>query len=177
LVSSLAFSGILGILVLWLTLGTPDAPLAAAPPATPDTPHREISGDTDSPNISFIDSPSATCYRPVAETGACYIRWDYLSVTAASSSYIISMSVTIDNHLRAYHTGFFQTSMYIPDDMVSPGFKVTCGAPGSGGDSAWGNSYSYVIRARETSGLSAANYGTVRCPADLPKAFLPWVVH
>lgn len=160
----------------------PDETTAAAGPreggprATPlaiTPPHREISGDGKSPTISFIDNPSATCSRPNPGTGVCYIQWSYLNVEAASGSYIISMTVAIDDQIRAYHAGFFQTSMYIPSAMTAPGYQMTCGAPGSGGIDGWGRRYSYTIRARETSGLSSASYGSVTCPADIVQVFLP----
>jgi hypothetical protein len=124
---------------------------------------REIQSATEieQPAISFIDSPSATCYQPDTSRNTCYIEWNYLYVTASSSQYIISMTVSIDNRVVAYHSGFFQTSMYIPDDMVGHGFKVACGPRNANG---LGKSYAYTLRARETGGLSAANYGSVTCP-------------
>jgi hypothetical protein len=124
---------------------------------------REIQADTaiEQPAISFIDSPSATCDRPDSSRDTCYIEWNYLYVSASSSQYIISMTVSIDNRLVAYHSGFFQTSMYIPNDMVGHGFKVACGPRHANG---LGNSYAYTVRASETGGLSAANYGSVTCP-------------
>jgi hypothetical protein len=136
-------------------------------------PRGEISRTVDSPAISFIDSPAPTCYRPAAGTGTCYITWSYLNVTASSGQYIISTTVSINDDLRAYYAGFFQTSMYIPGDMTAPGFKMTCGMPGSGGIADLGNSYNYVIRSRETGGLAAANYGSVFCPADVITVYLP----
>ncbi|NJN43569.1 MAG: hypothetical protein HC806_01720 [Anaerolineae bacterium] len=65
--------------------------------------------------------------------------------------------------------------MYIPSDMTDPGYKVTCGLPGDGGNPTFGNIYSYTIRARETGGLSSANYGTVKCPADIVKVNIPLI--
>ncbi len=124
----------------------------------------------DQPDISFIDSPSATCYVAARNTGLCNIQWSYLYVTAGTSQYIISMTVEIDNQLRAYHSGFFQTYMYIPGDQFGDGFQVTCGKPDAAGS---GNTYAYTLRARETGGLSAANYGSVTCPGDEAKIFLP----
>jgi hypothetical protein len=125
--------------------------------------HREIQSDAEieQPTISFIDSPSATCNQPDSSRNNCYITWNYLNVSASTSQYIISMTVGIDNRLQAYHSGFFQTSMYIPGDLYGRGFKVACGPRDMDG---LGNSYAYTLRARETGGLSAANYGTVRCP-------------
>ena len=121
----------------------------------------ETAHTSEQPAISFIESPSATCYQPDRSRNTCYIEWNYLYVTASTSQYIISMTVSIDNRLVAYHSGFFQTSMYIPSDMVGRGFKVACGPRGANG---LGNSYAYTLRARETGGLGAANYGSVTCP-------------
>ncbi|MBE2223005.1 MAG: hypothetical protein IAF02_15785 [Anaerolineae bacterium] len=189
----LLFISVVGIFVVQETYHSAAAPLSTEtsanapdvatpreePRATPLSlmpPHREISDNGNSPTISFIDSPSATCTRPVPGTGACYIQWNYLYVTAASGSYVISMTVAIDNHIRAYHAGFFQTYMYIPGDMTAPGYQVTCGMPGSGGIADWGHQYSYVIRARDTANLSATNYGSITCPADTVRVFLPFII-
>lgn len=144
---------------------------AADPPPSTAVPQRQAAV----PAISFIDNPSATCYRPQAGTGACYIEWGYLNVTADSGSYIISMTVAIDNQVRAYHAGFFQTQMYIPAEMTAPGYRVTCGVPAPGSTTGLGNSYRYTIRALESSGLSAASYGTVACPADVAHIFVPLI--
>jgi hypothetical protein len=179
LAGSLALAG---LAVVWSTIaaraatGSQTAPASAATPDSPDLPRRTIQANPDSPAISFIDSPSPTCYRPAAETGACYIQWDYLQVAASSSQYIISMTVTIDERLRAYHSGFFQTSMFVPGQMYDPGFRVTCGFPGAGGAAGMGNTFSYVVRARETGGLAAANYGSITCPADVVNVFMPLIL-
>jgi hypothetical protein len=121
----------------------------------------QIAAEIDQPTISFIDSPSATCSQPDTSRNTCYIEWSYLYVTASTSQYIISMTVSIDNRLVAYHSGFFQTYMYIPNDMHGAGFKVACGPRGANG---LGKTYAYTLRARETGGLGAANYGSVTCP-------------
>ncbi len=121
----------------------------------------QAAAEIDQPTISFIDSPSASCYQPDSSRNTCYIEWTYLYVTAGTSQYIISMTVNIDNRLAAYHSGFFQTYMYIPGDLFGRGFKVACGPRGPNG---LGKSYAYTLRARETGGLGAANYGSVQCP-------------
>jgi hypothetical protein len=180
----LVFLGALGLLAAWLVLASQAAPQAQIGPAVAQsgdllpaltstlpvdlTPHRAISGTADAPTISFIDSPSATCYQPVPSAGMCYVTWNYLYVNASTSQYIISMTVNIDGAFRAYHSGFFQTAMYIPGDLYGPGFLVTCGLPGSGGNPNLGMAHSYTVRARETGGLTAANYGSVYCPAFTP---------
>lgn len=136
--------------------------------SAPDTPG--------TPDISFITSPSATCYRPRLHSDVCYINWDYLYVEAASTQHIISMTLTIDGQARANYQGFFQSSMYVPATSQGTGFQVSCGAAGVDGVADMGHVYSWTLRARETGGLKAANYGAVTCPANnLVHTFLPLV--
>ncbi len=121
-----------------------------------------------SPNIGFIDSPSATCFQPDSSQDVCYINWYYLYVDAAPN-YMIALTVTLNSIGNVGATlGFFQTSMYIPGSMYDRGFKVRCGAKGAGGQPNLGNAYAYTIRARDSSNLTSANYGTVYCPAFQP---------
>jgi hypothetical protein len=120
------------------------------------------------PSIGFIDSPSATCYQPDVRQNNCYVNWYYLSVSA-SPNYMISMTVALSSSYPVLNTqGFFQTSMYVPYNMLGQGFKVPCGSPGASGDASMGISYAYTIRAKDSSNLTSANYGTVYCPAYRP---------
>jgi len=134
---------------------------------------REISGPAqgnlpDQPTIGFIDSPSSTCYQPDPARDACYLNWYYLAVDA-SPNYMIAMTVTLNTVGPVARTqGFFQTSMYVPYNMLGQGFKVPCGSLGAGGEPNLGNAYSYTIRARDSSNLGSANYGTTYCPAYAP---------
>ena len=126
----------------------------------------------DAPNISFIESPTATCYQPDPDVDECFINWYYLSVSAAPD-YMINMWVILnDIGGVAIYQGFFQTSMYAPYNMHGQGFKVRCGPLVVSEDPTvmpdHGNSYAYTIRARDSAGLKSANYGTVYCPAYIP---------
>src|SRR5512145_638691 len=47
------------------------------------------------PNISFIGSPSATCYQPDPARDECYLNWHSLSVDAASN-YMITMTLSLN---------------------------------------------------------------------------------
>ncbi len=171
-----ALTGLIPLLIMgavwWGVVEAAGADLSRQTPPLPPTPSRQGFGASDAsapdaPDISFIDSPTAQCYQPEQHKDTCYIQWYYQYVTASSGQYIISMTVDIDNRMRAYYSGFFQTAMIVPPDMSTPGFEVRCGTPGSGGNPNLGMSYSYVIRARETGGLGAANYGSVTCPFDI----------
>jgi hypothetical protein len=132
---------------------------------------REITapGETpDQPLIGFIDSPSAVCYQPDPTEDLCNINWYYMSVDAAPN-YMITMTVTLNDIGRVAHvTGFFQTSIYVPYNMLGEGFQVACGALGAGGNPNLGNAYPWTIRARDSANLGSANYGTVYCPAYTP---------
>ena len=124
--------------------------------------------DPQQPNIGFIDSPSATCYQPDPTRDECFISWYYLAVNA-SPNYMITMTVSLNNSGPVAHTqGFFQTSMYVPYSMLGDGVKVACGPLNGGGNPTLGNAYGYTIRARDSAGLSSANYGTTYCPAFIP---------
>ena len=118
----------------------------------------------EAPNIGFIDSPSASCYKPDPAVNECYVNWYYLSVDAYPN-YMITMTVQLNNAFAATYYGFFQTSMYAPYNMRGNGIKVPCGALNSGGNKYLGAAYPYTIRARDSTNLSSANYGTVYCPA------------
>jgi hypothetical protein len=162
---SLLFLAILaGLLLAWgVVRAAPDtlaAPVLPTPTPLPDQPAVE------SPDISFVDSPTASCVLPRADTGVCFMTWSYLYATA-DPNYIITMTVGIDDKARARYNGFFQTSMYVPSEMLV--FRVACGAPGSGGDPNLGMNHSYALRARDSAGLNASNYGSVTCPADEPR--------
>ena len=175
LIGSLALAAVIGFILISVTPRAPDGSIAAENPKFPDPPYREAGADKESPTITSIESPSATCYLPTAGTAACYIQWDYLYVTAAPGAYVISMTVGINDRLRAYHSGFFQSAMFIPSGMTAPGYKVVCGVSNDPNMAGWGNTYRYTIRARDTTGTKAANYGSVTCPADLVHIYMPFV--
>jgi hypothetical protein len=120
------------------------------------------------PNIGFIDSPTGTCYQPDVTQDSCNINWYYLAVDAGAN-YMITMTVMLNDYgIVSSSNGFFQTSMYVPYNMLGQGFKVPCGTLGAGGSSKLGNAYAYTIRARDSANLGSANYGTVYCPAYQP---------
>jgi hypothetical protein len=128
----------------------------------------EGTDQSNQPLISFIDSPTAACVQPDTTKNECFINWYYMSVSA-DPNYMITMTIMLNDFgFVGRYNGFFQTSMYVPYNMNPQGYKVACGALGSGGDPKWGEAYAYTIRARDSSGLKAANYGTAYCPAYTP---------
>jgi hypothetical protein len=122
----------------------------------------------DAPNIGFIDSPTVTCYQPDPQADECFINWYYMSVDS-SPNYMVAMTATL-NAIGpvARFSGFFQTSMYAPYNMLDRGFKVACGSLGAGGQASLGNAYAWTISAIDSANLKSANYGTVYCPAYAP---------
>ncbi len=176
----IAFSFFLAFILLAATLslkqiargqGTGDPNILSS--ETQGENRREIQGgsgveEPQQPNIGFIDSPSPTCYQPDPGLDECYLSWYYLAV-GANPNYMITMTLKLNAIGQVAHTqGFFQTSMYVPYDMLGNGFKLACGALGAGGKPKLGNAYAYTIRARDSAGLQSANYGTAYCPAFQP---------
>jgi hypothetical protein len=143
---------------------------------TPERPVRMPPPPARSPELNYQFPPSPTCYNPVRGTGACYIRWDYFYYEAASSQYILTMTITIDDKIRAYHSGFFQTYLYINDRYYGKGFEVSCGRQGAAGEPGMGAEYGYIFQARETGGVSSYDAGKVLCPADEAHVYLPAVI-
>ena len=130
--------------------------------------YQSENGESNTPLISFIDSPTAACMQPDSIKNECFINWYFMSVSG-DPNYIITMTVMInDIGFVSRYSGFFQTSMYVPYGMNQQGFKVACGSLGDGGNPNWGEAYAWTIKARDSAGLSAANYGTVYCPAYIP---------
>ena len=168
---SLVFLAILaGLLLAWGVVQAAPA-VQATPPALSTPMPLPNQPAVQSPDISFIDSPTAVCELSTAYNGSCEITWYYL-YASADPNYMITMTVEIDGKARARYQGFFQTNMYVPSEMLA--FRVACGAPGSGGSPNWGMNHNYTIRARDSAGLGAANYGSVTCPADIPRhIYLP----
>ena len=128
----------------------------------------------DTPLIGFIDSPSAVCYQPDPRRDSCFINWYYFSVNAGAN-YMVSLDIFLNPNLVSHTAGFFQTSMYVPYNMLGQGFRVACGPPVSipdpysaSGTMQVGNTYAYTIRAKDSVQLTAANYGSVICPAFVP---------
>jgi hypothetical protein len=174
---SSALAVTLALILMLASWGGADAqgPGTAAPPE-PRQERSAVPDTSDAPDISFISSPSATCYRPRLHSDVCYLNWDLLYVEAASAQYLISMTLTIDGQARANYQGFFQSAMYVPSTSHGNGFQVSCGAPGVDGVADMGHVYSWTLKARETGGLKAANYGAVTCPAStLVHTFLPLI--
>lgn len=146
-----------------IVLAAPAAPVAAEPPP----PDRQVSA----PAISFIDSPTAACYQ--SQTGECYIAWQHFYVDAAPS-YMTYLTVTIDGRVRALHSGFFQSAMYIPEGMHGMGFKVPCGGPTDALSAPLGRLHAWQASAQASDGLKSNNYGTVLCPPAL-YSYLPLI--
>jgi hypothetical protein len=123
----------------------------------------------EAPDISFIDSQTPYCYQPASTQDECLINWSSLYVDAGASTYMITMTATI-NAIGpvAHYQGFFQQTMYITSQMHGQGFQVACGSLGAGGNPKLGNTYAWTIRARASDGLKSANYGTIYCPAFTP---------
>ena len=78
--------------------------------------------------ISFIDSPTAHCRK--VKGNQCVIGWQHISVDAAPN-YMTDVWVFVEEKLVFHGSGFFQTSMFVGNDLLGDGVPVKCGAPGT----------------------------------------------
>lgn len=169
---------LIGLFFLSLFVSAQDAPapqaLLIAHEENQGDDRRQISiplGEADGggPRISNIDSPTPSCYQPDVGSNVCYINWYYLSVNAAPATSMLTMTVTLNAvGPIAHHQGFFQSSFFVPGQMFGQGFRVECGPTGAGGNPTLGNAYGYSIRARDSNGQIAGNFGTIFCPPFVP---------
>ena len=157
-----------GLLLAWTTVGagagfpvandnTPLTATFATPAPLPDKPAGEA------PFLTTPTDPTAVCMVKKIHSGVCVMNWEYL-YASADPNYIITMTVAIDDKTRARFDGFFQTTMYVPSEML--GFQVACGTLGSGGYPNLGMSHNFLISARDSNGSKTTSSGSVICPAD-----------
>jgi hypothetical protein len=133
-------------------------------------------GAPDAPTISFIDSPTPTCYRSEVQSTTCLVNWGHLQVSAVSPQTVVSMTVSIDDQVRANYQGYFQSTMVVSAGFHGDGLQVTCGPPGVDGVRGMGRVHNWTVRARDSEGLEAVNRGTVLCPASPYRVFLELVL-
>lgn len=156
-----------------------------AQPAMPSAPHAtdppwilELAGDmqrTRTPPLApqalgFIATESPHCIQLDPAVDACYINFQFNGVS--SDQYVTEFTVAVNGliALRAY--GFFQGAFSLPRNSLGDlGVRVACGRTGASGDvdPLVGLRHPFTIRARDSAGLNAANYGVIGCPAYFPE--------
>lgn len=139
-------------------------------------PRTSACGAPDRPDISLITSRTPSCYRPQGRSTVCLVNWGSIQVSTVSPQTIVSMTLTIDNLVRANYQGYFQSAMNIVPRFHGDGFQVPCGQAGVDGTPGVGHRYEWSLRALDSEGLKANNEGTVTCPAlGTTHVFLPTV--
>ncbi len=137
------------------------------------------SAAAEAPTVGFIDSPSPTCVQPDPRKDECRVSWGDTTVSADAGSYMTDMWFVLNGRVTSRVRGFFQADIVIPSSLHARGYRVPCGAPVDDTSSCTapctplkvGTSYPWAVRARESTGLRAANYGTVTCPAFVGAQF------
>jgi hypothetical protein len=169
-ISLLLMAILAGLLIAWTAVraGTglqaaSDTTLSAVSLATPSPLPDKPAGNA--PFLTAPNNPTAICVVKKIHSGVCSINWEYLYADA-TPNYIISMTLEIDGKTRARFDGFFQTSMYVPFEML--GFPVACGTLGSGGFPNLGLSHNFLINAGDSNSSNTTSSGSVICPADEP---------
>jgi len=114
------------------------------------------------------------CVQALPASGTCSIQFASLYAAGSDTSFS-RVEVLVNSKLRAFMTGFFESSAYLTYDMLPGGLKVKCGRPNASGRPDYGLSYSLVANAYMVDGTSAFNSSTVFCPAYDGKTFVPLI--
>lgn len=115
--------------------------------------------------IGFIASDGPSCTQPNPAVNSCLVNFQRLRVDGGAN-YMIWMTVELNDRLVGKFRGFFQNVLDVANPF-GPGIKVPCGPIGSGTDldlGPGGRRYNFTIRAKDSAGLTATNYGTIWCP-------------
>jgi hypothetical protein len=100
-----------------------------------------------------------------------------MEVSTGSTQSVVTMTVRIDDDLRANYQGYFQSVMRVPAAFHGNGFEVTCGEAGVDGVPGMGHAYDWTLRAADSAGNETSNQGTVTCPPlDPIQTFIPLLV-
>lgn len=129
----------------------------------------------DQPDVASLSATMPTCMQPDPAENVCYLNWNNFFAQAVSGHYMRSITLTIDDRVRAFYLGFFETYLYVDDLQHTPGLKVPCGGFGTGGNPSVGAVHTFSIRAEDTGGYVSTLYGSVACPG-VRLVFLPLVL-
>jgi hypothetical protein len=151
---------------------------AAMPPAqqAADAPWvLELSGDmqrtrTQPQALGFIATESPHCIQLDPAVDACYINFQFNGVS--SDQYVTEFTVAVNGLIAMRAYGFFQGAFSLPRNSLGDlGLRVACGRTGASGDAdpLVGLRHPFTIRAKDSAGQNAANYGAIGCPAFFPE--------
>ena len=117
-----------------------------------------------------MSNPSCVQSQPAA--ASCSIVIGNLSANGSDISFS-RVELLVDNKLRMYMAGFFESSAYFTYSMVPDAFTVSCGGPNASGNPNYGKSYLVTANAYMADGTSASNTMNVFCPAFVVQATNP----
>lgn len=119
-----------------------------------------------------IHMSNPACVQVVSTSGACSIQVNSLSASGSDQTFS-RLEVLVNGKLRAYMGGFFESTAYLGEPMLSSGLGVACGRPGDGGLPNYGKAYLFTANAYMADGTSSSASATVYCPAYEAKIYLP----
>ena len=125
-----------------------------------------------SPQATTLTVSNPYCSLVTPSTGACYINIRYLS---ASDPLLTHVEITVNGKVRAYMTGFFETSAALSAGMLNDGLQVVCGKPNVSGIPNLGYQYSVGISVYANGSPTTTDTAVVTCPAFEAKINLPFI--
>ncbi len=118
--------------------------------------------------LSNFTTNTPYCYQPDPAKDECFINWYSIYADSAPDNIRTITTTLTSKGIMASYKGFFQTSMYISYNMAGQGYRVECGALGSGGVPTLGKSYAWNIKVEDATGYWISHSGTIYCPAYTP---------
>jgi hypothetical protein len=157
-----------GLLLLILCAGVAFRPVQAeGQPGLPVRPAHDLLA------VVTLNASNPYCYHPVKDNAMCYINWRNINAFATPSTNAGYLTLSINNKLRVKMMGVFEQSFSFQNDMLGRGLEVTCGLPGSGGETGAGATYNYMVKADFQDGSSQTISGSVTCPSYQGSFYLP----
>ena len=144
--------------------------LAFAVPFAPRAFATETVGPASAKALSPIATRAPYCFQADPERDECVIGFENHQVTSTTN--LVKLQITVGGRRVVEDRAFFQSSLFLGFSHIGrPGYKVACGLSGSGGDSdpLIGQRYNFQIFADDSDGASTQNFGTIGCPAFIPR--------
>ncbi len=114
------------------------------------------------------------CVQPSPALGTCVLNARNVSVSSSDPNFT-GLQVTVNGNTRAFLSAFFETAVYLTDDMLGPGLQVACGLPNAGGVAGYGYRYTLGFSAIISGNPASTDTAEVSCPAFESKTYMPLV--
>lgn len=132
------------------------------------------SARTAAPDAVSLTVSNPYCAQAAPSSSTCLINVRNISATSSDSNFR-GVQITIDGKTRAFFSTFFETSVFINEQMMGKGLEVACGGPNASGLPGYGLQYNVGISAIISGSSSTSDTSIVNCPYFEARVYLPTV--